>query len=991
MKCSETPDQNRCQTAAGHVPSVAIALALLCCLVLASVRASAQETIRFDRLTIDEGLPQNTVRSITQDREGFMWFATQNGLARYDGYEFTVYRHDPSDPASISSSQINALFVDDEGELWVGTEGSVLERFDRARQTFVHFPLFPPGAKPLNNGISVIAADAGKPKALIVVSNSALYRFDVASGLFAPAAPDTKVPGTFDDVRIPFVKAFIRRDRRTVLDMPPLPDASLISVVEEAAGTSAWIGTFNQGLVRLERSERDGPPYSVTHYVHDPEDPSSISDNIIMSLFTDRTGVLWVGTFTGGLSIYRGQRAKFTPYLSNPESPHDFRDTYVRALHVGRANTIWIGGTSTGLWKYERGSRTYENFLVDERTTHPMRNSIRSLAEDPSGTIWVGAEMGLFVYSPRQNRLVRASTLFPDQHRILDEACWPIFADSSSLWIGKMTTMYQYDLATGSMRERHSSKIPGHSSVYCIEDDRRGSLWLGHYLHGLSKIEKSTGKVLHHFMNDARDTSSLGTDRVLSVLVDSKDRVWVGTEEGGLNLLNADLTFTRYTVRNGLPSNVIFGILEDGKNNLWISTSDGLSRFTPTTGQFKNFGPADGLMSKEFNGHSAVKNEKGEMFFGGVNGFVSFHPDSIRGDPNPPHVVLTGFTKFNTPVQLPLPLSETPSIELEYEENVFSFEFAALHYTDPLRNQLAYRMVGFDRDWVYCGSRRSATYTNLNPGTYQFRVKGSNCDGVWNESGVSIDVIVHPPYWGTWWFLAMSGTVIFLSIVFTVRAISTRKLRRELERIGRQRELERERLRISRDMHDDLGSRLTEMSLVSQLAKQTARQPEALDGHLDNLSVAADEIITSFDEIVWAVNPENDSLSNLADYLQQHAVEFIRRAGVKARFDIPVDVPAVQLSAEVRHNAFMVVKEALNNVVKYAAASEVRISLVYEPGAFTIVIDDDGSGFRAAEASPYGNGLKNMRRRIEELRGRFELRTAPGQGTTVTFTIPLHR
>jgi signal transduction histidine kinase len=709
-----------------------------------------------------------------------------------------------------------------------------------------------------------------------------------------------------------------------------------------------------------------------------------------MSLCLDKFGVLWAGTFTGGVSIYRKWKEKFSPHQSQPNQSGKFNDPYVRALTVGKDGTVWIGGTSTGLWRYERQSQTYKNYLLSDDSTNFISNSVRSIMEDDSGLLWIGTDQGLFFFQPKQERLVRAWEVVPNMPASLRSSVWPIHQDpfTPSVWIGSPSILVEYRTDTKIFIE-HQYNI-GNGNIYSCTSDSSGNLWLGFYDHGLAKFDTKNNHIIKRYLHIEGDNSSLSNNRVWSLHTDSQGRIWIGTDGGGLDKLNEDgRTFSHYTMHDGLPSNVIFGILEDSHNNLWLSTGNGMAKFSPETKSFRNYTVADGLTSKEFNGHSSAMSSNGEMFFGGVNGFTSFFPDNVKDDPSPPRIVLTGFKKFDSLVTFSQPLSDITKIELDYEENIFTFDFAAIHFTDPTRNQHAYMLEGFDKNWIYCGTRKSATYTNLNPGKYVFHVKGSNCDGVWNEEGISIALIIHPPFWLTWWFLSLSGVIVVSSIVGAARYVSVRKIKRKLELLEQQHALEKERLRISKDMHDDLGARITEISLVTQLARKDAENTKAMEGHLQNISISAEEIITAFDEIVWAVNPENDTLNNLADYISQFTVEFLQKANIKARLDIPMDIPELQLSTEVRHNVFMVVKESLNNIVKYSGASEVRVRFMFEESSIHCSIEDNGKGFDKQEISTFSNGLKNMRKRIEELNGTFEMNSEKGKGTKLKFNVPL--
>ncbi len=322
-----------------------------------------------------------------------------------------------------------------------------------------------------------------------------------------------------------------------------------------------------------------------------------------------------------------------------------------------------------------------------------------------------------------------------------------------------------------------------------------------------------------------------------------------------------------------------------------------------------------------------LRSTDGEMYFGGEGGFVIFNPDSIRENLYAPPLVITGFKKFDAAVTLDSAISEKKAIELSYKDNMFSFEFIALNFTHPEENQYAYKLEGHDNDWTYCGNQQYARYINIEEGKYVFRVKGSNNDGVWNEEGISLAVIITPPWWKTAWFTVFLWVSVAGSIGGTARYIEMRKLKKKIDQLERERALEHERARISQDMHDEVGSSLSEISILSELAK---KKPEEAGAHIQEISERAAEVIDSVSEIVWAMNPKNDTLDNLVAHVRRYSVKYLSLARIGCKFVAPDTVPATPLAAEVRRNLFLVVKETLHNVVKHSKATEVTMTVECE-------------------------------------------------------------
>jgi signal transduction histidine kinase len=487
------------------------------------------------------------------------------------------------------------------------------------------------------------------------------------------------------------------------------------------------------------------------------------------------------------------------------------------------------------------------------------------------------------------------------------------------------------------------------------------------------------------FFPDTHYTSR--SNDIWKIHEDHSGTLWLATLGGLWSFEPKTRIFSHFTIKDGLASDFARCVEEDDHGRLWIGTGNGLSRFDPRTKQFKNYDTGDGLQGSEFD--FGCKLRSGELCFGGPDGFTMFHPDSIRENAHVPSIVITGFRKFEKPVNIHQAMGRSGTIELSYKEDVFSFEFAALDFVRPEKNQYAYKLEGFDRDWVYCGTRRSATYTNLDGGEYVFRVKGSNNDGVWNEEGTSIAAIITPPFWATWWFRTVFFVTITGLIGGGVRYIAVRKLQRRVRALEQQRALERERLRISRDMHDEVGANLTEIAILSELVKRDIQKPKEAETNVQKISEKARELIDNIGEIIWAINPRNDQLDNLTSYLREFASEYFEMASMNCRFDFPAEMPSRQLSAEVRRNIFLTMKEAINNAVKHSGATSAQLSCRASDYEVEFSIQDNGRGLVIENLSGQGNGLVNMKKRIEEISGNFLIESQPGNGTTIRLTVPL--
>ncbi len=415
----------------------------------------------------------------------------------------------------------------------------------------------------------------------------------------------------------------------------------------------------------------------------------------------------------------------------------------------------------------------------------------------------------------------------------------------------------------------------------------------------------------------------------------------------------------------------------------------GLTTFDPSDGSVRSFDASDGIPDVRSGARVTPCLRSGELVFGAGTGILVFHPDSVKTLDYVPPVVITSIRLLNNV----LPLNTSPDLLREvvfsHDENVFSVEYTALSYDKSSYNQYAYRLEGFDRDWVYCGNRQEATYTNLDPGSYTFRVKGSNHDGVWNEAGTSLAVVVRPAYWQTWWFRSLLFLLLVGLVGSGVGYAERTRANRRIEKLEHERAMERERARISQDMHDEVGSSLSEISILSELVKQDLRNPEAAAARAQQISDRSGDVIQNIGEIIWALNPKNDPVESLIAYLRRYAVRYLGLACIRCTFLAPEEIQAYHLTSAVRRNVFLVVKEALHNIVKHSAASEVTISLKIPDSTMEIRIQDNGKGFVPEESAEAGNGLSSMKKRAADIGGTVVIESQTGCGTTVVLSVSM--
>ncbi len=826
----------------GAIGKAALALAaFLCAVPGASSGAGAQlEAVVFARLSIEQGLSQSIVECILQDSKGFMWFGTQDGLNKFDGYKFTVLRQDPANPNSLNGNWVLSLCEDRSGLIWIGLFNGGLNSFDPATDRFTSYRAAAGDPRSLSHDLVRTIYEDSRGT-LWVGTDGGLNRFNRTTGTFVQYHHDARNPrslsndavrgivedrsgflwiGTDDGLnRFDRATGESTRFRNVPGDPRSLSDNAVRSIYRDRAGT-IWIGTEN-GLNSFDPRTRD-----FTRYRNDPADPSSLSNNGVYSILEDHTSMLWVGTNKGGLNRFDRSTGTFTAYRNDPLDPLSLSYNEIFALCEDRSGVLWIGTWGGGISAYDTKKKEFAHFKRETNNPNSLSHEfVWSLYEDEDGILWIGTHGGgLDRLDRRRNEFRHYRHDSRDPASLSSDIVRVITPDRSGiLWIGTNGGgVDAFDPRTGRFTAyRHDPNDPSSLSndeIRCIFIDRDGLLWIGTNGGGMNAFDPASRKFTV-YRHDPNDPSSLSNDFVRTIYQDAAGTYWVGTQGGGLSTFDrrgrtferrggssadssavneqfimslyeskaGDLwiatwggglqkldrvrgTVRRYTDRDGLASNAIYGMLEDGDGNLWISTNNGLSRFNPKTEFFKNYTAQDGLQSKEFDAGAYFKGRSGEMFFGGINGFNAFFPERIRDNAYIPPVVITSFTKLNREAKTDVPVSELKEVKLSYRDYVFSFEFAALDFTAPGKNLYAYRMEGLDRDWVYTNAaKRYANYTTLRPGAYVFRVKGSNNDGVWNEAGTAVAITITPPFWGTWWFRALAVALAALLLVVWAR------------------------------------------------------------------------------------------------------------------------------------------------------------------------------------------------------------------------------
>jgi signal transduction histidine kinase/ligand-binding sensor domain-containing protein/CheY-like chemotaxis protein len=819
--------------------------------------------LKFKHLTVEDGLSQSTIKTIIKDSQGFMWFGSENGLNKYDSYEFTAYQYNYLDSFSISSNSILCLLEDSKKNLWVGTS-SGLNLYNRETDNFKRFLFNKNDSNSISSNRIVSLYEDRDSKLWIGTFEGGLNLFQRKSNSFVRYMHDTLNTNSigsnyissiaedskgllwmannngnlmaFDKKEGVFTNTFYAKDFKGQLS------GEIFGKLTIDSKDNIWIGTENglfvynilSNTVRLISAEsetnsisnnsvtgifedNDGLYWILTDHggvnlynsktnkfnylKNNPEDNTTISNDQVYAFYKDNEGNYWMGNYNGGVNVLYKDQNKFEVYTCNSNNTNSLSFPSVIALCESKNGNIWIGTDGGGLDLFDPQKKTFQHFAHSSTQKNSLSsNIIISICEDDEGGILAGTyQGGLNYFDRKNNKFIRYRHDAENENSIPHDNIWSIVEDSKdNFWLGTNGGgLSHFDRRNNIFKNyRHSAsdkKSLSDDDIQVVFKDSKGQLWIGSGSSGLNKFDKTTETFIS-YKNDPEDSSSICNSRICTLFEDNKGFLWIGTA-GGLSKMNSSgNTFTNFTTKDGLPDNFIKSITEDNEGNLWLGTNNGLAKFNPNTLTVNNYDVRDGLPSNEFNKDVALNSKSGKIYFGGLKGLISFNPTNIRENKVVPNIVFTDFLIFNKPVLIgtensPLKahISKTSSIKLSHDLSVFTIKYAALNFSIANKSQYAYKMQGFDKDWNYVGNERKATYTNLDAGEYVFRVKCTNNDGVWDEEGTSISIIITPPFWETWWFrligIVIVLLIVYLAYLYRVRSIQIQKekLKREVE------------------------------------------------------------------------------------------------------------------------------------------------------------------------------------------------------------------
>jgi signal transduction histidine kinase/ligand-binding sensor domain-containing protein len=725
----------------------------------------------------------------------------------------------------------------------------------------------------------------------------------------------------------------------------------------------------NNGLIGINTQQK-----TQTHVQHKSDDPYSLRKDAIEALFTDKQGQLWIGYATQGIQILSpGNQLVKTYAISS--SHGNISSVGVIAKHK---NVIYVGG-----WYNDALHELSNNYKIIREWKYlpPDKNksssNVSDLYFDKKDNVWLATFNGLVCINKKTTVI---KTYKQDSSVTINNRFLKILPEGDSvLWLaGYKNGLSKFCISTHHFELYGTNPKP---TFWNITYDKVGNIWCTNNNGWLEKFDRLK-KSFSTFIFDTLTEKSIYTD----IVYDSVSNIlFVGTSNGLLKVSLNNLRAQLFTEKEGLPANKINLLSLDDHHRLWISTDRGLSLYNQQKKSISNFYMNNGLSTEKIDQSLSVE-EDGKLYIGSNNNIMTMDIAGIDNKAEVSPVYITGVSENGNLLQATWKNSQA-IIDLPYNQNSLSFEFAIIDFINSEDNQLSYQLEGWDKDFIQT-KKGEANYNKLLPGKYIFRVKGINHRGVKNEKGDAITIIIHPPFWQTWWFILLVSAALLTVLIFWVRYISLRNLKEKLLRLEKDQAIEKERNRISKDMHDDLGSGLTKIAIMSEVVKKQIHEPEKAKQQLENISATSRELVDNLQDIIWILNPKNDTLENLAAYIREYTLKFFEPFGVEIQFHYPENFSHIQLSEETRRNIFLTVKEIFNNIAKHAWCNTVQVTIIYSSTEINLTIKDDGKGFDLNNVRQFGNGLINMQNRIEQIGGKYEIVSEQNKGTKTKIEIP---
>ncbi|UCH64755.1 MAG: hypothetical protein JSW63_09005 [Ignavibacterium sp.] len=986
---------------------------------------------RFTQLSLEKGVAINLTYDMLQDSEGYIWFGTMYGLVRYDGINYKTFTYDPENPESISFDDVISLFEDNKGNLWIGTWGGGLNMLDASRKSFKRFVYDPSVEDGITDNIiwaitedtdgniwlgteagglnkynptlnkfthyEIVSAESRLPnkavRSLLVDSKGTIW----AGGWFG-LSKYSHLRDKFEDTSIsdeskksPFgVNSIYQNSSNTLVLgtnkglltfdknknkynlIETLPEIGIQSITVDHLG-KFWLGTIN-GLIKYDQNEK-------TYFFYkSSDDVNSLSGNFINKVFEDRSGVLWINSYNSGISKLINRKSNFALLQHNEENLNTLSANNITSLAEDKDGSIWIG-TFNGLNRFDA--------IVERITNSKLEGMpINALAVDGNNVLWISSRDKLFRYNYSKNKVSEVKNK-PLTEKLKNKTIKNLLFDSKGkLWIGTYSSglfLINDDEVEHFSLINEESKSNAADYILSIYKDDTDQIWIGTY--GGLYLFNPDDKSFTSYIQELNNPNSLSNNYVYSINQNSNGKLWVGTARG-LNLFDPQSkSFKAIYEQDGLPNDVICGIVEVKKNDLWISTINGISRFNSKENTFQNFEKEDGLQSNLYSQGVYLKGTDGKIYFGGSNGLNVFNPGDVKINTFNSPVIISSVNLIESDGQLQNLDKGNEQLDLDYDQNSLQINVLSFDYSNPVRIKYKYKLNGYEENWIDLGKENKIILQNLPSGNYSLLVKGTNGDGIWSTQQASLSILIATPFWKTaWFYLIIVSALIVISIIIhrvmvksqVKRAVKNEKIREE--------EAEKVRRKTAIDFHDELGHRLTRISLLTELIKRNIGNAfSEITTLLNQISDNSTQLYNGTKDFIWAIDPQQETLYELMVRLKDFGDDLYGRTDIKFEVSgLDENLQAATLDVDWKRHLALIFKEGMNNSLKHSNSEKVQLDSHLEGDEIEIVLTDNGKGF-AKDTRSKGNGLKNMRDRAEKLASSIFIDSNPGEGTKISF------
>ena len=1000
----------------------------------------------FEKITSQNGLSNNKVNCILQDTRGFIWIGTDDGLNRYDGNNFTIFRNQPGNPYCISGNIIMDLVEDKNGILWIATADGGLSRYDyrlSPRHQFIQYKHLPEDTSSIPVNMLNALLEDKQGNIWIATSGAGVLKFDKRKQAFSRVGlgpGSTCLDLEFDGDGIIWVGRHGggimkinpatnegQMDSRYLDYYAKLPHPTVTALYADEE-KNMWFGSWDRVLYRYnlnkgseEVFERDHNPHSFGNdeilcftqdrnfnllmggknsglhlynkkqnrfynFQYDPSREGTIADNTINCIFIDRSGVIWLGT-NKGVSIHNPSQQQFQQTFLG-QSGNYSKGIGVNDFHKDKNGNLWIA-TTEGIFIRRSGESSFQQKPIVYKGN---KLNVSKFFHDDSGVFYLGTNYSLFAYDPSKNSVSLLVNTEKDSvmNKIIASRVVSIVKDSIDGKPVLLVSPYGHFLAYYDLVEKKwVSRLDTTQNIiknFNLQDNlirkiyktSSGKIWFATVVAGLGEWVKNSRPKLRYYTNNPSQQGGLSNNHIFDIVEDKDCNLWITTYGGGLH--HFDVKAKKIT-HISASNNLLEGLQIDSRGYIWIIGNGNLHRYDPILKSYTSFDLPDIEKSGGLRGY-IYKDAYGKMYAGGINYFIEFNPLSVRASREKPKVYFTDFKIFNNSFS---DLLNKQNISLNYNQNYFTIEFAAPYYASATPVQYAYQLEGIDDAWIEAGTRNSVPYSNLPAGDYVFKVKATNSPGNWNEDIATINVTIIPPFWKTWWFYMFCG----LAAMMITYAIYRYRINELLKR-------QAIRNKIAQDLHDNMGSTLSSISVYSQVAKiqQAKGNYQGLEHVLGKIATTSSEMISEMNDIVWAINPRNDSMEKILQRMDSFAKPLLAVKNIQFSFRYSQDVLAVNLEMQKRKNFYLIFKESVNNALKYSGCSSLAVDIKIKGTNLELMVQDDGAGFEPSKVdqssqSLSGNGLKNMEMRAKEMKGGCTIDSSPGEGTLVYLWFPI--